>query len=72
MRESSFDELARRLHPHLQDAPMPVESAVTRKRQPATATREALLTLPIHSTEGRLQVNPLHHFAPMQQGHFRP
>ena len=29
MRESSFDELARRLHPHLQDAPMPVERAVT-------------------------------------------
>lgn len=29
MRESSFDELARRLHPRLEEAPMPVEKAVT-------------------------------------------
>ena len=29
MRESSFDELPRRLRPHLQDAPMRVEKAVT-------------------------------------------
>lgn len=35
-------------------------------------TRDALLPVPIHSTERRLQVDPLHHFAAMQQRHFRP
>ena len=57
MRESSFDELARRLHPHLQDAPMPVERAVTLFGNDTAMTSEDMIDILIQARNlGEIEV----------------